>query len=82
MQSIKPAPTSHRRSTRPLRPNPLHPLQVEAYRNMTSAERLAEAFEMTLFVRIQLHRQLRALHPGWSRSRLSAEIAARLLGDT
>lgn len=82
MQPIKPAPTSHRhRSTRPPQPEALHPLQVAAYRNMTSAERLAEAFEMARFVRNQLHRQLGTLHPGWSRSRLSEEIAARFLGD-
>lgn len=79
---IDPQETDHHQAPSPgSRLEAPHPLQVAAYRRLTPAERLAEAFQMTRFVRAQLRGQLRALHPEWSDSRLSDEVAARFLGD-
>lgn len=78
---MEPRQTGREAASPPSRLEVPHSLQVATYRRWTPAERLAEAFRMTRFVRAQLRRQLRALHPEWSDSRLSDEVAARFLGD-
>lgn len=66
---------------RELRIERLDPAQVTAYRRMSPAERIEAASATTALVRQRLFAHLRDEHPGWSRSRVEREVAARFLGD-
>ncbi|CAN5783103.1 hypothetical protein BH23GEM3_BH23GEM3_13440 [soil metagenome] len=57
-----------------------HPLQVEVYRRMSSAERLAAGFRSTEFVRGMLRARFTGLHPAWSAEQVEATVARRMLG--
>jgi hypothetical protein len=58
-----------------------HPLQVEAYRRMTSVERLAAGFGATEFVRERLRARFRGLHPEWPAAQVEAAVARRIHGQ-
>ena len=58
---------------------PLHPVQVEAFRRMTpeqKIERVCELYRTGIRLRVE---GLRMLHPDWSEERLSFEARRALL---
>lgn len=57
------------------------PMQLDAYRAMTSTQRLAAAFEMTDSLRAILRGQCRATHPAADSAEINRLIAQRLLGN-
>ncbi|MDH3732573.1 MAG: hypothetical protein OEU54_03525 [Gemmatimonadota bacterium] len=58
----------------------LHPLQVEAYRRMTSEERIEAAFATTEMLREMLTAQARGAHPEWTEEQVRSAVAARFRG--
>lgn len=58
-----------------------HPLQVEAYRRMTSAERIAAGLRATEFVREHLRARFGWLHPELTPDEIEAAIARRIHGQ-
>jgi hypothetical protein len=58
-----------------------HPLQVEAYRRMSPAERLEAGFQAMAFVREHLRARFRGLHPEWSPDQVETAVARRIDGQ-
>ncbi len=58
-----------------------HPLQIEAYRRMTPAERLAAGFAATAFVRERLFAHFAHQHPDWTAEQVRQAVARRMLGQ-
>jgi len=53
------------------------PLQVEIFRRMRPAERVAAALRMTRLVRTMILTRLRSEHPEWSEAQFTAELHRR-----
>ena len=60
----------------------LHPLQVEAYRAMTPAQRIEAAFSTTDLLRSLITARVRGANPSWPEDRVRAEVASRFRGNT
>ena len=56
-------------------------IQTEIYRRMSGAERVALAWEMSLFARELALSRLRAEHPDWSEWELKREILRYAFGS-
>ncbi len=58
-----------------------HPLQVEAYRRMTSAQRIEAALSIADMLRELVSGHVRSLHPDWDEEQVRTAVAARFLGS-
>ncbi len=80
--TAEPSPDSDPRTTvRWPRIERLHPLQVEAYRRMTSAQRIEAALSITDMLRELVSGHVRSLNPDWDEEQVRAAVAARFLGS-
>lgn len=58
---------------------PMHPLQVAAYRRMTAAQKLDRLAEMYRVARTLMVAGSRMRHPEWSEEQVEREVRARML---
>jgi hypothetical protein len=58
---------------------PLDPVRLEIMRRLTTAERLAIAFDLNRFARERIAHDLRAQHPEWDDVAIQKEVARRFL---
>lgn len=57
-----------------------HQRQIEIYRAMTPAQRVAQIFELTEFARSVTRAGIAADHPGWTSEQVQRELVRRILG--
>lgn len=58
---------------------PMHPMQVAAYRRMTPAEKLDRLAEMYRLARTLMAAGARMRHPEWSQEEIEREVRERML---
>lgn len=56
------------------------PLQVEFFKRMSPAERVAAAFGMARFARRFIRANIRGLYPEWTPDQVDTAVAERFLG--
>lgn len=61
---------------------PIHPMQIAAFRRMTTGQKLDAMAQMYQMARGMIAAQVRAQHPDWDQETLQREVSRRFLHGT